>query len=278
MTDNLYLPDMPASPMFIDDDRVMSMEWQEFFRTLFSRVGGVTGPNSIVTLLSDVGEIFSTPISHDKNVSKELEKLIHTLQIQKDYGKRINELEKQLLILSESKSYDKKINELKKFTTLVNPTPQFVNANKLNGIESGAEINEINGDSINGRVLRYSILTIADGTDAATLECQLVSLWNGDSDGPTDNVAKGATTGNYTLDGVGVVLKVEATGLSGNCIMAFGTIGLNMSGIAGLTVYVNNSTNDIQIETYDENGVAQDLTTLVDTGTIKIMVLYLTST
>ena len=43
MAENLFLPDIPASPMFIgDEDKIMTIEWQEFFRSLFDRVGGTT--------------------------------------------------------------------------------------------------------------------------------------------------------------------------------------------------------------------------------------------
>ena len=42
----LYLPDIPISPMFIGEmDKVMTIEWQEFFRALFERVGGIIAPS-----------------------------------------------------------------------------------------------------------------------------------------------------------------------------------------------------------------------------------------
>lgn len=258
MTEKLNLPTLPASPMFIGDKSIMTIEWQEFFRLLFKRVGETSGTNSSDVEKEIISEIFNTT---------------------KNYDKEIQEFKKETILgaLSTIKNYDKRLSLLEASIGYFFPSIPYININKLAGIENGAQVNEINGDGVNGRVLRYSILTIADGTNPATLDCELVSLWNGDSDGPTNNVAKGATTGNYTLDGVGVVLKVEAAGLSGNCIMAIGTIGLNISGVAGLTAYVTGLGNDIQIEMYNEAGIAQDLTTLVDTGTIKAMILYLTS-
>ena len=34
MAEELFLPDMPTSPMFIGIDEPMTIEWQEFFRSL----------------------------------------------------------------------------------------------------------------------------------------------------------------------------------------------------------------------------------------------------
>jgi hypothetical protein len=212
--------------------------------------------------------------------------------IPKDHDRDIKNLEKEFFAQPAPKSYERRISELEArldaLASPIKPGPTFdlglynpsfpsIDVDKLNGIDEGAEVNEINGDGTAGRVLRTMVLGIYDGTDAATLECQTITFWNGDADGPTDNVAKGATTGNYTLDGAGVVLTIEAAALAGNCIMAFGMIGLNITGAAGLTAYVHNGANDIKIEIYNESGIAQDITTLVDSGTIKIMILYLTA-
>jgi len=51
MTTVLTLPDIPVSPMYIDD--IMSIEWQEFFRNLYTRVGEE---------VSDVPDIFTEVI------------------------------------------------------------------------------------------------------------------------------------------------------------------------------------------------------------------------
>ena len=40
MATNLYLPQMPYTPMY-DNTGTLSVEWQEFFRLLYERVGGV---------------------------------------------------------------------------------------------------------------------------------------------------------------------------------------------------------------------------------------------
>lgn len=95
MTVNLNLPDIPSSPMFMGDEgKIMTIEWQEFFRNLFDRVGGISGPTSSDMELSEVSETYSTPIN---------------------YTKRIDELEQQIKVLTIPKSYDKRIDDLEKF-------------------------------------------------------------------------------------------------------------------------------------------------------------------
>lgn len=147
---------------------------------------------------------------------------------------------------------------------------------KLDGVEAGAEVNELEGDGTSGCVLRHIYVAIEDGTNAATLKCYIGSRWNGDAIGSTDNVAKGATTGHFTLSAGGDELTVEAAGLSGNVKMAHGQVSLNMSNTAVTTLCFATG-NDIYIKLSDAaSGVAQDLTTLVDTGAIYLNVLYLT--
>ena len=46
----------------------------------------------------------------------------------------------------------------------------------------------------------------------------MVNVQSGDTIASTDNIAKGATTGNFTLSADGKEFTVEAAGLSGNCI------------------------------------------------------------
>ena len=38
MTSKLYLPHIPETPMYIEG--IMAIEWQEYFRLLYERVGG----------------------------------------------------------------------------------------------------------------------------------------------------------------------------------------------------------------------------------------------
>jgi hypothetical protein len=71
MSENLYLPELPASPLFIgDDDKVMTIEWQEFFRILFDRVGGIVAPSITESSIALVADLFSTPRSYSSEIGE----------------------------------------------------------------------------------------------------------------------------------------------------------------------------------------------------------------
>ena len=92
----LFLPVMPASPMFIDDDRVMSIEWQEFFRSLFDRVCGTESPSIGESEEIITSEMYVTPINYAKRID-ELEKQIQALSTSHSFGKEISDLEKSIV-------------------------------------------------------------------------------------------------------------------------------------------------------------------------------------
>ena len=135
----------------------------------------------------------------------------------------------------------------------------------------------ISGDGTAGRVLRDSYLKVEDGTNANTLKCTLVSRWNGDAIAETDNIAKGATTGNFTLHASGYQLTIEAAGLSGNAVAV-----LSCSPHANTSTVVLDpdgtvTSNDIIITFYGAtDGSLLDATVLVDTGSFRIRLTYLT--
>lgn len=135
----------------------------------------------------------------------------------------------------------------------------------------------VKGDGTSGRVLRRSVLTIDDGTNADTLKCTLTSVWNGDTIAETDNVPKGGTAGNFTLNAGGTILTVEAAGLAGNAVAALsGEIHDNTSTVA-LQSKVDVSSNDLRFFGYGTaDGAAKDLTVLVDTGSLFCDITYLT--
>lgn len=142
----------------------------------------------------------------------------------------------------------------------------------------GASVVDLLGDATTGRILKQAQITIDNGTNANTLKCTVASIWNGDAIGETDNVAKGATTGNFTLDAAGEYLIIEASGLTGNIIMAQGVLSSNPSG-TGATLDLKVDTNDIKLALRNSTAsTLLDLTALVDVGApIEIYVLYLTS-
>ena len=123
MTEKLSLPELPDSHMFIEFDNPMTMEWQEFLRSLFERVGGVSGPSTIDSLMSIVTKMFDIPINYNKRID-ELEKKLLIVPESENYNKRISELEKKLLIVpSFPKDYIKRIDELERqLLTFFKPT------------------------------------------------------------------------------------------------------------------------------------------------------------
>ena len=114
MTEKLSLPELPASNMFTGFNDPMTIEWQEFFRSLFERVGGVSGPSTIDFLMSTATELFSTPVNYNKRIIELEKKLLAIPSFSINYIKRIDELEKKLLIVPESENYNKRISELEK--------------------------------------------------------------------------------------------------------------------------------------------------------------------
>ncbi len=74
MTNKLDLPKLPDSFMFHDFNKIMTTEWQEFFRTLYK----ITGPGSDDSLISDLSGLYSTSKNFEKRI-EELEILVSTL-------------------------------------------------------------------------------------------------------------------------------------------------------------------------------------------------------
>jgi hypothetical protein len=129
------------------------------------------------------------------------------------------------------------------------------------------------GDATAGRVLRIVLLTIEDGTNANTIKCTLDTVWNGDIITITDNIAKDATTGDWSLSATGETLTIEASGLSGNCIGAIGV--LKHCGTGNYLGDADPTANDINVSVRNLD-TAQDLTALVQDGEIWINIFYIT--
>jgi hypothetical protein len=135
--------------------------------------------------------------------------------------------------------------------------------------------NAIEGDT-NGRQFRQIYLKIDDGTNANTLKCTVGNLYNGDTIAETDNVAKDATTGHFTLSVAGSQIEIEDAGLSGKVVMAHGNLAYDQSGTTNPIVTVEASGNNILVE-YMTGAAGQDLTAAVDSGApLEIYILYLT--
>ncbi len=127
--------------------------------------------------------------------------------------------------------------------------------------------------------LRISRLTIADATVADKIKCTLASIWNGDVISETDNIGKAATVGDFSLDTDGDTLTIEASGLSTSCIAIIsGIIVRNACEYPHLYCDFVASGNDIVL-TFRKAAEAAviDLTHIVDTGQVQLIISYLTT-
>jgi hypothetical protein len=137
----------------------------------------------------------------------------------------------------------------------------------------------IAGDGTAGRVLRIAQLSIADGTAANTLTCSLSSVFNGDIISETDNIAKNATTGNFSLSADGTALTIQSAGLAGEAIAVLAAaITYDNSGITTLRerVYAG-ATNIVVLLGIDTAAGFVDLTTIAADHQWYIVITYLTS-
>lgn len=136
--------------------------------------------------------------------------------------------------------------------------------------------NAIVADANPGRVMRWCILIVFDGTEADTIKCAVSNLFNGDTIASIDNIGKGATVGDFSLTSDGVELEIRAGAFTGNVVFARGDLGGNSSEIAVIS------------EVYDWDGaiclvcadpttdVAVDLTTIPEFKSIETEVFYIT--
>uniref|UniRef100_A0A6M3IWJ5 Putative tail protein n=2 Tax=viral metagenome TaxID=1070528 RepID=A0A6M3IWJ5_9ZZZZ len=131
------------------------------------------------------------------------------------------------------------------------------------------------GDEV---VLRSVDFRILNGTTASTLKCSTTSLYAGDGNGPTDNIAKGATVGNFSLNASGNTLKLLNAGISGVPVAILATTIYENDCGAAITASLGISDSDIQVFIQNATtGALLDITTLVATGGIYLSVLYLTT-
>jgi hypothetical protein len=136
-------------------------------------------------------------------------------------------------------------------------------------------ISALKGDGTIGRVMRLSRLVLADGSDADTLKITLIDFWNGDAIAETDNVAKGATTGSFTLNAAGKLLTFPVTG---DLIAGLSTtIYTNDTGTYHSAYCGGPSGTDMLVNVFGLDGLTVDLTALVDSGAFTMDAHYITS-
>ncbi len=150
---------------------------------------------------------------------------------------------------------------------------------ELNTAADGIANPPIAGDSTAGRAIRRIHLTIVDGTNASTIKCTVASKWNGDTIAETDNVAKDATTGNFSLSSDGTQLTIEAAGLTGNCVDVL-CINIVANGTE-TPLFIGGDTIANDVLLYFRDGAnndlsSEDITVLADTGGLYVSIVYLT--
>jgi hypothetical protein len=139
--------------------------------------------------------------------------------------------------------------------------------------------NVVNCGAATGGVLRRVYILIENGTSAAHIKCSSVSRWNGDANGAQDNIGKdGVATGVWSLNATGTVLSWLGTGISGNPITVLAAYTLD--NFSGTAINIDSAVTATAIYMGFNNaatGAAVDLTTLVDTGSIYVELLYMTT-
>ena len=137
----------------------------------------------------------------------------------------------------------------------------------------------IAGDGTAGRVLRSIGVVIANGTDIAHVKCTTTSKFNGDVNAEQDNIGKdGITTGVWQLEATGATLTLLNAGLTGDPIGALGAVLRDNYSNTPIACDVTVAGGDLYMTfTNATTGAAVDITTLVDTGTFRFHVTYITS-
>lgn len=135
------------------------------------------------------------------------------------------------------------------------------------------------GDTTPGRVLRVISAVINNGTDPNTIDCEIVSRWNGDTIASEDNLAKSGSTTSFSLDAGGGQLTIKDSALTGTCaaVIAVSISGNSEASFDGITVY-GVAASGIFLEIMSGAwGSDVDLTTISATKTVSILITYLTS-
>ena len=173
--------------------------------------------------------------------------------------------------------------------TLVTPalgTPSSATLTNATGLPATGVVgtaaviaNTIKGDGTAGRVLRQLRVVLEDGTEASHIKASTENWWNGDANNPQDNIGKdGVNTGVWNLDATGSKLQLLDSGISGTLIAILSVdVVLNYTATAFRVNYQVSSTN-MYLDFRDTiTSTARDLTLLLDTGKIVIVITYVTS-
>lgn len=135
------------------------------------------------------------------------------------------------------------------------------------------------GDGTRNVNLRKIGLAIDDGTNANTIKYKVFKAWNATETDWVDNVAKGNDAANHSLSTDGVTFTLKNAILGGTCIMSMaGSARVNRTLAGGqLNAWTAvNTSEGIEVK-WKIDATGQDLTVVVDTGSVWMDILYLTS-
>lgn len=133
-----------------------------------------------------------------------------------------------------------------------------------------------------GKVLHLARLNITDGVTAGTIRVELISSGNlnGDAIALEGDLAPGGATTSFALSATGAELTILGSALSGNAKGVISSVAYNGSQTAVVT-QSEITTNDIKLTFTDASetvtaGSGVNLATLVDTGEVRVNLLYIT--
>lgn len=160
-----------------------------------------------------------------------------------------------------------------------NGTVEMNNDLVVDGIIKAATRGVLAGDTTGGRVLRHISVIIENGTNVGTVKASVLNTWNGDAFAAQDNLVKGVAAGNLLVQEVmGYALYLQDGGITGSVVDVLPATILSNSTGTPLTVSSSMFNGGIAVALlHGTTGANIDLTTLVDSGTIKVSVAYMTS-
>lgn len=163
----------------------------------------------------------------------------------------------------------------------VGGTGDLLSTNNLSDLTSAsdARVNLGLGAALLGPVAatqKMSQLAIADGTLAGTIKPSLSKSWGGATVAAEDNLAKGGSTANFSLDATGYQLTLKG-GVTLGTVLAVAyagsyEVGATVGTAFRVTSFISGS--DIVLRFTTPAGAPVDLTAEVGTGSLRINLIY----
>ena len=131
-------------------------------------------------------------------------------------------------------------------------------------------------DGVAGRVLRQIYFYVTDGTNVLTIKCKAFGIWNGDVMAEVDNIAKGDTSGVFSLSADGQKLTIDASAFSGNIKLATISIARTSAQVRP-SILTEKSGNNMKLHFYNHaTSAGLDITADIGTGEIRSLITYVT--